>query len=163
MKVSLSLGIAVAALCGSASPLKVSDSGCKAYPGDDSWPAAQMWTALNSTLDGNLLQPPPPGGVCHPGQKNFQDGQCPTLAKEWTTFDFHVNNPVSVMSDQFTNYTCLPDQNDPCSSEGYPAYVINATTSSHVKIGIDFGKLTFLKILRKRHLRRNQRGQTMSD
>jgi hypothetical protein len=45
------------------------------------------------------------------------------------------------MWDNFANWTCLPDPNAPCTGKGYPAYVINATTTEHVKAGVDFGKL----------------------
>lgn len=48
------------------------------------------------------------------------------------------------MWDQFTNDTCLPDGEFPCSADGYPAYVINVTTTEHVKLGIDFGELLYL-------------------
>ncbi|UKZ74474.1 hypothetical protein TrVFT333_002142 [Trichoderma virens FT-333] len=44
------------------------------------------------------------------------------------------------MWDKFDNYTCLPEENTPCSPAGYPAYVVNASTAEHVKIGIDFAR-----------------------
>ncbi|KAF4595165.1 RNA polymerase II mediator complex component SRB4 [Ophiocordyceps camponoti-floridani] len=44
------------------------------------------------------------------------------------------------MWDQFTNYSCLPDANAPCTARGYPPYVINASTAGHVKTGIDFAR-----------------------
>ncbi|KAK7408473.1 hypothetical protein QQX98_009340 [Neonectria punicea] len=47
------------------------------------------------------------------------------------------------MWDQFTNDTCLPKEEFPCSARGYPAYVVNATTPEHVKLGIDFGERAF--------------------
>lgn len=41
---------------------------------------------------------------------------------------------------QFANDTCLPDASSPCSSAGYPAYVVNATSAKDVKAAVDFGK-----------------------
>lgn len=114
---------------------------CKAYPGTSSWPSAHTWAALNQTLNGRLLQPSPPGAVCHPGQSTYNTGQCSQVAEEWKTYDFHAGNPISVMWDKFSNFTCLPDKNTLCSPAGYPAYVVNASTAEHVKIGVDFGKL----------------------
>lgn len=112
---------------------------CKSYPGTPSWPSAATWAALNQTLDGRLLQPPPPGAVCHPGQPTYNASQCANVTEEWKTYDFHAANPISVMWDKFDNFTCLPEQNTTCSPAGYPAYVVNASCAEHVKIGIDFG------------------------
>lgn len=38
---------------------------CKCYVGDDCWPKAEEWSALNATLDGNLAVHIPPGAACH--------------------------------------------------------------------------------------------------
>ncbi|KAM0254637.1 hypothetical protein ACHAQJ_006606 [Trichoderma viride] len=113
---------------------------CKAHPGTSSWPSASTWETLNRTLGGRLLHPPPPGAVCHPGQPTYNISQCSKVAEEWQTYEFHAGNPISVMWDKFDNYTCLPDENVPCSPAGYPAYVVNASCAEHVKIGIDFAR-----------------------
>ena len=38
---------------------------CKCYFGDSCWPKAQKWTALNTTVQGNLALYIPPESVCH--------------------------------------------------------------------------------------------------
>lgn len=38
---------------------------CKCYVGDECWPKAEEWSALNATLNGNLAVHIPPGAVCH--------------------------------------------------------------------------------------------------
>ncbi|KAK4080908.1 CAZyme family AA7 [Trichoderma harzianum] len=124
-------------VCGLCAPHPES---CKAYPGTPSWPSAHTWAALNQTLNGRLLRPSPPGAVCHPSQSTYNTSQCSQVADEWKTYEFHVANPISVMWDKFDNFTCLPDENTPCSPAGYPAYVVNASTAEHVKIGIDFAR-----------------------
>lgn len=121
----------------------VSSSGsaiCKAYPGSQDWPSRQVWANLNATVDGRLFQPIPPAGVCHQGQPNYNPDQCPALTKQWPLFDTHVGDLASVAVDQFSKWTCLPDPNAPCSADGYPAYVVNATTTQHVQQGVDFGE-----------------------
>ncbi|KAL7786986.1 FAD-binding domain-containing protein [Trichoderma ceciliae] len=128
-------------LAGFASGLYAPHPGtCKAYPGTASWPSTNTWAALNRTLGGRLLQPPPPGAVCHQGQPTYNTSQCSMVAEEWKTYEFHAGNPISVMWDKFDNYTCLPEENAPCSPAGYPAYVVNASNAEHVKIGIDFAR-----------------------
>jgi hypothetical protein len=130
------------ALSGMASGLHVPNPEtkiCKAYPGTASWPSGSTWAALNQTLDERLLHPPPPGAVCHPSQPTYNAAQCANVAEEWKTYEFHTENPISVMWDQYDNFTCLPETNTTCSPAGYPAYVVNASCAEHVKIGIDFG------------------------
>lgn len=113
---------------------------CKASPGSPEWPSDHEWSQLNKTVDGKLLKPEMPGGVCHEGQPNYNEDQCPKTTEDWKTFEFHAADPVSVMRDQFANYTCLPDTQYSCSGQGYPSYVANATTAEHVKAAINFGK-----------------------
>jgi hypothetical protein len=50
------------------------------------------------------------------------------------------------MWNQYSNDTCLPDPSYPCSPDGYPAYVINATTPELVKLGVDFGEYLTLSL-----------------
>lgn len=114
---------------------------CKVYPGGHDWPSKDVWRGLNETLGGRLLAPPPPGAVCHPGQPTYSANQCPKVKEGWSSYDWHTDNTVSVMWNQFANYTCLPDPKDPCSGQGYPPYVVNATTAEHVKHGVEFGIL----------------------
>ncbi|KAM3504341.1 hypothetical protein MY10362_003613 [Beauveria mimosiformis] len=117
-------------------------SSCKAYPGVAGWPSADAWRGLNKTVSGRLLRPATalPGGVCHAGQPNYDEARCASVAEQWETSEFHLADPVSVMSNEFTNYTCLPDPSMPCSAAGYPAYVINVTSSADVKAGVDFAR-----------------------
>lgn len=131
----LSLLSAAIGLSNATSPPRPS---CKAYPDQPGWPSASEWTSLNKTLGGKLMQVPPPGAACHVA--NGPTEQCANLAKAWTTYDFHVANPVSVMWDQYANWTCLPDPKLPCSPAGYPAFVVNATTPEQVKAGVDFAR-----------------------
>lgn len=113
---------------------------CKAYPGMPWWPNEATWAGLNKTVNGALIRPVMPAGACHKGQSNYNPDQCPTIEKEWETSEFHLADPVSVMSNEFTNNTCLPDPKYPCSPAGYPAYVIKVTSAQDAKAGVDFGE-----------------------
>lgn len=113
---------------------------CKEFPGSPGWPSASDWSQLNSTVGGKLLKTVLPGGVCHEGQPNYNEDQCPEVAEEWTTFEFHAADPVSVMWDRWSNFTCLPDPQYPCTGQGYPSYVVNATAAKDVQAAIEFGK-----------------------
>lgn len=113
---------------------------CKASPGTPSWPRRARWDKLNETVEGRLIKPVAPAGVCHQGQPNYDPLECLSVQEEWHTHEWHVRDPVSVMWDNWANWTCEPDPAMPCSTKGYPAYVINATTAEHVKAGIKFGR-----------------------
>ena len=115
---------------------------CKAFPGTPEWPSDDEWSQFNEAIDGRLIKPELPGGVCHEGQPNYNEGQCAQVAADWLSFEFHAADPVSVMSDNFANNTCLPNAEYPCSAKGYPSYVANVTTAEHVKAAVHFGKHT---------------------
>lgn len=121
-------------------PSALADHSCKAYPGTSDWPSHKTWSRLNSTLSGHLLAPTPPGSACHKNWPEYNKDTCSNVAAAWKHYEFHTENPVSVIYDQYPNWTCLPDADYPCSDAGYPAYVINATKAEHVQIGVDFGK-----------------------
>ena len=98
------------------------------------------WAALNHSLSGRLLKPSPPGAVCHPNQPTFNIAACPAVEAGWLTTAWHSDNPISVPENNWVNDTCLPNPLGPCSGEGYPIYVVNATCAEDVKKGIDFAK-----------------------
>jgi len=114
---------------------------CKSVPGSAGWPSDAAWHRFNESTGGRLLRASPRGALCHPGQPNYDTTKCPVIQSAWRTYDFHQEDPVSSMWNQFNNDTCLPDPSSPCSGEGYPIFVLNATTAQHVKLGIDFGRI----------------------
>ncbi|OCL06355.1 FAD-binding domain-containing protein [Glonium stellatum] len=130
--------------------LSSTDGLCKFTPASPGWPSIADWNALNSSLSGRLLRPLPPGAVCHLSEPDFNVTVCATVAEEWLTNSFHVNNPISSEWNNWNNDSCLPVSTDPCSGEGYPVYVINATSAEHVKLGVDFA--------RKNNVRLNVKG-----
>ena len=113
---------------------------CKAIPGQAGWPSATTWQNLNSTVGGRLLAVPPPGGACHAGEPNFNLAVCTQLQTEWYTYAYHAQNPISNGWQNWNNDTCLPNPATPCSGQGYPTYVINATSPQDVQAGVNFGE-----------------------
>ncbi|KAI0397651.1 FAD-binding domain-containing protein [Xylariaceae sp. FL0594] len=123
---------------------------CKAFPGTPTWPSQDTWANFNHSLGGRLIRPvAPPGAVCHPGQPTYNPEICASVTEAWSTTVFHQENPVSNMWQQFNNDTCLIDPNTPCSPDGYPAYVVNATTAQHVKQGLDFARKHNIRVVIK--------------
>jgi hypothetical protein len=122
---------------------------CKAAPGSMDWPSESQWSALNHTLSGGLLKPSPPGAVCHPSQPTFNPVACPAVQTGWLTSEWHTEHPVSVIEDNWANDTCLPFPTEPCSGEGYPIYVVNATCAEDVKKGVDFARQNNVRLIVK--------------
>jgi hypothetical protein len=114
---------------------------CKAIPGTSGWPSTEEWAIFNISLGGVLLKPPPPGGVCHPGEPNYNAALCPTVTTLWnTSFNFHEDDPISNAFNNWNNDSCLPYPQAPCSGEGYPIFVVNATKPEHVQKAIEFAR-----------------------
>jgi len=122
---------------------------CKAVPGAHDWPNSHAWSRLNISLSGRLIQPSPPGAVCHPGQPTYNPSLCPTIAAAWNTSAWQADSPVGTLSNNFNNDTCLPDPSVPCSGEGYPVYVVNATCAEDVKKGVDFARKHNVRLIVK--------------
>lgn len=122
---------------------------CKAAPGSHNWPSIAEWKSLNHSISGRLLQPPPPGSVCHPGSAIYNATTCPDLQKAWLTAVYHTEQPLNSLFNNFNNDTCLPDPSAPCSGDGYPVYVINATSATDVKKGVEFARRHNVRLIVK--------------
>ncbi|QBZ65924.1 hypothetical protein PoMZ_12891 [Pyricularia oryzae] len=123
---------------------------CKAVPGAHEWPSEEQWQALNASLGGQLIRPTPPGAVCHPDQPSYNAERCAAVQTGgWQGFALHVNDPVSMMSNTWTNDSCLPDPSLPCSGSGYPVYVVNASAVEHVQLGVKFAKKHNIRLVVK--------------
>jgi hypothetical protein len=122
---------------------------CKTVPGSKLWPSNDEWSSLNQALSGRLIKPSPPGAVCHPTPPTFDPVACPAVVAGWHTTQWHSDDPVSVSENNLTNDTCLSIPMAPCSSEGYPIYVVNATCTEDVKLGVDFARKYNIRLIVK--------------
>ncbi|EHK47862.1 hypothetical protein TRIATDRAFT_44348 [Trichoderma atroviride IMI 206040] len=122
---------------------------CKPIPGDKQWPSQEAWDSLNQTISGRLIRPIPPGAVCHQEQPYalFDEDVCEIVRARWTNWDFQTNDLVSTGSNNWSNDTCLPYPEFPCTAAGYPAYVINATSSTDVQAGVLFANKHALRLV----------------
>ena len=117
---------------------------CKEYPGSAQWPSPDAWKKLYDDTGGRLLRAIPPGTVCHPERPEYNAEKCAQVAELWSTYDFHLEDPISVMWDNGENGNCLPDPEGPCDASRYPVYVVNASETEHVKLAVDFGETNAL-------------------
>lgn len=126
-----------------------SSPSCKASPGTSSWPSPSKWHALNSSLSGRLLQPAPPGAVCHPDQPTYDAALCPAVVTEWFTVDFFALDPIASAWPNWNNDSCLPWLPTPCSGAAFPVYAVNATCKEDVKKGVDFARENNVRVVVK--------------
>ncbi|KAE8440852.1 hypothetical protein EG329_006369 [Mollisiaceae sp. DMI_Dod_QoI] len=122
---------------------------CKAVPSSADWPSNVEWSRLNASISGRLIKTSPPGAVCHPTQPTFNVLACPVVQAGWLTSAWHTDDPVSSIMNNWNNDTCLPIPTDPCSGEGYPIYVVNATCAEDVKRGLDFAREKNVRLIVK--------------
>ena len=119
---------------------------CKVTPDSPKWPSEAAWKALNTSVAGKLIKPVAPGAVCHSDQPSFSNASCEAFQAQWTNSSFHLTNPASV---DYNDVTCFPSPTAPCSTTGYPAYVIAATGPQDVQVGAKFAKQTGVRLIVK--------------
>ena len=122
---------------------------CKAIPGSSGWPSTEEWDRLNTSISGRLINPTPPGAVCHQDQSNYNQLECVETLVNWTNDTWHAANPVSVDMNNWSNDSCLPVPAAPCSGQGYPVYVINATSVADVQAGVNFARTWNVRLVVK--------------
>lgn len=54
---------------------------CRCFPGDDCWPAQDVWSSFNETVDGRLIATVPLASPCH--APNYDAEVCKELKNEW--------------------------------------------------------------------------------
>ncbi len=131
-------------------PLAANGTLCRAFPGSQDWPTDATWSRLNSSLNGALLQPRPPGSVCYAGS-SFDAAACSFLLGGVTSTTFYLDDPLTVLTQWPEGNACLPSLNAQgnCTQGGLPAYVVNATTVEHVQIAVNFARNNNLRLVIK--------------
>lgn len=127
------------------------NSRCKVYPGDGDWPSEPVWGALKKLAGGAVVKPHPQATVCYDGP--FYDGaKCAELTAGWLNSYNHLHDPIEMFSPVYQGLTCEPpDHYDSrsCTMGGYPWYVINATTTKHIQLGVNFARNTGVRLVVK--------------
>jgi hypothetical protein len=119
---------------------------CKTTPDSANWPTSSEWSTFNQTTGGRLINPLAPASACHSGQPDYNTASCDNIEDSWDSSQWHSDNPISNDWQNWNNYSCLPDPSLPCSLDGYPTYVVNASTSEHVQLAINFANANNLRL-----------------
>lgn len=126
---------------------------CKNIPTSPSWPSDGEWDLLNHNLAGRLIKAVPslpPGAVCHPDiniSSNSNNATCASTQAEWTTFRLHIDNPIDSTYNNWVNDSCLPDPAAPCTLNGFPSYVVNATGAGDVQMAVNWARERDIRLI----------------
>lgn len=118
---------------------------CRVIPGDSTWPEADVWAELSSTLNGKLIANVPIAAPCHDslfGQANalFNQDECDTLRDNWFLPETHLVSPSSPMGYDHSGNSCNPflAPTTPCTIGAHAVYTINATETVDFQLAIRF-------------------------
>jgi len=137
---------------GEASDLQIQQtSRCKAFPGDATWPSQEEWNRLNTSLGGALLNPLPPAAVCYRSSPAFDSAKCDFLLTNASRTTFYLDDPVTILTQWPQGNTCLASRNATgnCTQGGFPVYVVNATSVSHVQAAVNFARNKNVRLIIK--------------
>jgi hypothetical protein len=57
---------------------------CKAFPGDENWPAENDWEYFNEALGGALIPTVPIAAPCYKNWGVYNEEECTTVLNNWT-------------------------------------------------------------------------------
>ena len=124
---------------------------CKIFPGDPAWPSPEEWSQFNTSINGALLTPIPPGSVCYKSSPSFDPIKCDFVLNNASSTNFWFADPLSVLSHWTQGSTCIPAKNatGDCTQGGFPSAVVNATTVNHVQEAVNFARKRNLRLVIK--------------
>lgn len=116
---------------------------CKCGPDQSCWPSKDVWSQLNATIGGRLIQTVPIGAVCHDsfnGISYYNAAECAALKASWALPDPHLASSSSVMASIWANASCDPfdPASAPCRLDDYVQYTVNVTQQSDIKAALAF-------------------------
>ncbi|KAJ5907621.1 FAD-binding type 2 [Penicillium taxi] len=124
---------------------------CKCTPADLCWPSIPTWSALNASVDGQLIANQPIAQPCYPGPG--QDVQlCQEISQQWTNSSFQETSPIGYTYP--VTEECPPINGSVaayplCQLGAAPVYTINATKAEHVAAGVIFSKMNNVRLVVK--------------
>ncbi|KAL1884062.1 hypothetical protein Daus18300_000171 [Diaporthe australafricana] len=98
----------------------VTETGCKAFPGESHWPSQDQWSLLASLTGGALIKGEPSAAVCYEDWPQYNPEGCSSVTEDWESPYFQ------------------PDAT--CSLGGLPSYVINATDVEKIQLAVNFAR-----------------------
>lgn len=116
---------------------------------DPCWPALDIWTSFNSTVDGLLVAPRPPAWACH--DPNFDDAACNYVKANWNDSFWRANQTGAMQNSVWDSPNCRIDtpRTMPCDQAFVPTYSVDAQNDDHVTKAVKFANKYNLKLVVK--------------
>src|ERR1700742_5152695 len=130
----------------SAEYISPSAPSCKATTRGAEWPSDAEWAQLNRLVGGNLLKPLPAAAPCHVGSPVFNATECEHVKSNWKSFEWHAHHPTSTLWTNVNGYSCELDAKTPCTGNGFPVYVLNATSAQEISVAVKWAKERNIRI-----------------
>ncbi|KAG8706369.1 hypothetical protein FRC11_008296 [Ceratobasidium sp. 423] len=102
------------------------------------WPSATVWSTFNSSVDGRLVAPRPPGWVCH--DPNYDEVACDNVKANWNSSFWRANQTGAMENPVWDSLGCGIDtpRNVTCDQGFVPHYSVDARNASHVSKAVMF-------------------------
>ncbi|CAE6458193.1 unnamed protein product [Rhizoctonia solani] len=102
------------------------------------WPAPNVWSAFNSSVDGQLVAPRPPGWVCH--DPNYDEAACNIAKANWSNSLWRANQTGAMENPVWDSLECdiNTPRNTTCDQGFVPHYSVDAQNDNHVSEAIKF-------------------------
>ncbi|OAL53738.1 hypothetical protein IQ07DRAFT_596744 [Pyrenochaeta sp. DS3sAY3a] len=84
------------------------DSACKNHPLDLEWPSPDEWSALNVSVNGNLIKADPVASSCFANSSLTSATNCDTVQQRWFEPAFQAEQPESIGYSYWANNSCVP-------------------------------------------------------
>jgi len=111
---------------------------------DACWPSTQVWTSLNTSVDGNLIVARPPAAPCHVLDPLFDQETCASVNASWTSIFFRADQPGASQDTYWEsgNSSCYIDfqLDTPCEQGLVPTMVLDAHSLSDIQKGVNFAR-----------------------
>lgn len=118
---------------------------CRCRPHETCWPSTQQWSALNESIQGNLVAVRPAASVCHQGE--FNSKACKSITGLWSDSVWRSAQPGAV---QWQNWEAWPEnqqtcylespQNSTCHQGRISLYSAKVQNAAHVQKAVRFAR-----------------------
>ncbi|CAE6399460.1 unnamed protein product [Rhizoctonia solani] len=129
------------------SPCALANDHCTAN--QTCWPSPDTWSALNWSVNGQLVAPRPPGWVCH--DPNYDETACNNVKTDWNNSFWRTDQPGAMMNIFWDSPECNigTPRNVICEQGFVPVYSVDARNENHVSEAVKFAGQHNLKLVVK--------------
>ncbi|KAG2414763.1 hypothetical protein HFD88_005951 [Aspergillus terreus] len=127
---------------------------CRCRSHESCWPSPRDWTALNHSIEGNLVAVRPAAAVCH--SPATDEAACTVVTEQWTNSTWRAAQPGAV---QWGNFEAWPERNESCYIENPPnvpcgqgrisLYSVLARSAAHIQEAVRFARRRNLRLVIK--------------